>query len=479
MLEEPLFESPAFRTACADNGLGIVMVYSGHDRGDDDKQPDHPKRSYLDIFLNPNYPNGQEDPKSAGADLQSALDALADESGYREIRYAPLMPVGHSSAGSFVWHLYRWDASRIFAMMPYKTGPKDDGPQGIPIFDVNSEWFDYGDSSNNCSSNKGTIDGVLRARANGNDSLFGYYIDVGSGHCNVSEDSMKIVALWMKKAVAARIPAEAPADGPVQLNAVPTRSGWLLDSATFGQPQSRPVAYGSFHGDVKKAFWYLDEQLAAAVQQHMAAQYAKKPQRLGFVQNDGQTEVKAGTYSFGPQFLDDAGTFRLKAVFVDHVTNSDDYPPATKFEHGDTPILYQVNSGGLVQTGPNTFRVCPRAGPIAPQGNPWEPTIDAYNLGDNDYQPTVHPAQLVYVNIVNTDGQPQTLTFPKIPDQSSTRLGAMKLAATASSRLPVQYFMVSGPATINGDTLTFDQLPSRARFPIRRACLRFSVGASE
>jgi hypothetical protein len=231
MLEEPLFERPAFRAACAENGLGIVLIFSGHDRGDDDKNPGHPKRSYLDIFLNPNYPNGPEDPKSAGEDLQKALDALAAESGYPEIKYAPLMPVGHSSAGSFVWHLYKWDPSRIFAMMPFKTGAKDDGPEGIPIFDVNSEWFEYGNwDMHNVSMN--ALDGGARvtgARTHSPDSLYGYYVDIGCGHCDVSDDSIKVVSLWLKKAVAARIPVDASMDGPVQLSpSQPNRGGYSI-----------------------------------------------------------------------------------------------------------------------------------------------------------------------------------------------------------------------------------------------------------
>lgn len=44
--------------ACTENGLDIVMVFSGHDKAmDDDKNLSHPKRSALDIFLIPNYPN--------------------------------------------------------------------------------------------------------------------------------------------------------------------------------------------------------------------------------------------------------------------------------------------------------------------------------------------------------------------------------------------------------------------------------------
>ena len=476
MIEKSLFERPAFRAACAENDLGIVMIFSGHDKAmDDDQTPNHPKRSALDIFLNPNFPNGGEDPQGAGEDLQKVLSALADESGYNEIRYAPLLPVGHSSAGSFVWHLYRWDESRIFAVMPFKTGAKDDGPQGIPILYVNSEWFDYGKNANNCSSKPSDIAAVLRARGNGSNSLLGYYIDIGSGHCNASDDAIQIMSVFLKKAVAARIPKDAPKDAPVSLKPVKLESGWLLDPATLGQPEGKSVAYADWKGDPKKAFWYLDQEMAAVVQSHMVGELARQPQFIGFVK-DGVTNTSGGMFSFSPKFLDDAGTFKLEATFIDQLTNSNLHPPGTKFGHSDSPILYRVNSGGVVQVGANTFRICPHAGPIPPQGNPWEPTIVAYNLGDKNYRPTEHPAH-VNVSIINTAGQPQTIDFAKKPDQ---KIGAksVKLEAKASSGLPVQFFVVSGPATIDGDTLTFGKVPVRARFPIRVLVSAFQWGRS-
>ncbi len=476
MLEKPLFERPAFRTACADNGLGILMIFSGHDKGpDDDKNPNHPKRSALDIFLNPNYPNGEEDPKGAGEDLQKALGALADESGYAELRHVPLLPVGHSSAGSFVWHLYRWDPSRIFAMMPFKTGAKDDGPQGIPILDVNSEWFDYGGASNNCSTTPGAMGGVLRSRAGG--QLFGYYIDAGSGHCNASDDSINIIGLFLKKAVAARIPADAPLDGPVILKNIPAESGWLLDPATLGKPDVGPVAYADWKGDPNKAFWYLDRELAATVQNHMAAQFAKQPQQIGFIRPDGTISTSGGMYGFSPKFLSDGATFTVDAAFVEHLDKTDLFPPGTKLSHGNTPIYFRVNSGALIQTGSNSFRVCPHAGPLLPQGNPWEPTIVAYTAGDNRFQPTEHPAH-VNVSIFNTAGQPQTIDFPGIPDQA---LGttSLRLHATASSGLPVEYFVVSGPAESEGDTLKFAPIPVRSKFPVRVLVAAYQWGRSE
>jgi hypothetical protein len=485
MIEKSLFERPAFRAACAENDLGIVMIFSGHDKAmDDDKNPNHPKRSALDIFLNPNYPNGGEDPKGAGEDLQKVLNALADESGYEEIRYAPLLPVGHSSAGSFVWHLYQWDASRIFAMMPFKTGNKEDGPQNIPVFDVNSEWFEYGNWDMHNVSLSAPDGGahVPKFRANNNDSLDGYYVDIGDGHCDASDDAIAIMRVFLKAAVAARIPINTPKDAPVQLKPVSVESGWLLDAAMFGKPEGKAVAYADYKGDPKQAFWYLDKELAVAVQKHMVQQLAKKPQQIGLVQG-GVASPDARMFSFSPKFLDDAGTFQLQADFVDHIDHAkfNDgqpgyYPPGTKLGHSDTPIYFRVNSGALVQVGSNTFRICPHAGPIPPQGNPWEPTIVAYNLGDKNFRPAEHPAH-VNVGIINTAGGSQTLDFAKIPDQK-IGVKSVKLEAKASSGLPVQFFMVSGPARIEGDTLTFENIPARAKFPVRVLISAFQWGRS-
>jgi hypothetical protein len=278
--------------------------------------------------------------------------------------------------------------------------------------------------------------------------------------------------------VDARIPQSAPKAAPVQLKPVSVESGWLIDASNFGKPEGKAIAYADHKGDPKQAFWYPSKRLADAVQKHMVEQLAKKPQQIGFVEN-GAASTDARMFSFSPKFLDDAGTFQLQADFVDHIDHakfndrqSNYY--SEKLGHSDTPILFRVNSGAVVQTGSNTFRICPHAGPIPPQGNPWEPTIVAYNLGDKNYCPAEHPAH-VNVNIINTAGETQTLDFAKISEQT---IGAkpVPLKAKSSSGLPVQFFMVSGPATIAGNTLTFEKLPARAKFPIRVLVSAFQWG---
>jgi hypothetical protein len=465
MLEKPLFERPAFRQALASADLAAVLVFPGRDSGNP-----------LDIFLSPAGPGkGPEQAAEAGTVLQQALSDLADASGYPEIKYAPLIPFGHSSAGSFVWHIYRWDASRIAAMVPLKTGIKTDGPQGIPIFNVESEWFDYGKASNNVWSKPGDIAKQLAARANGDASLFGFYLDVGSGHCAVSDDSIAPLGMFLRKVIAARTPVNAPADRPVALKPIATESGWLVDIRTFGQPGTKAVAYADYKGDPKQAFWYLDRELAEAVQKHVALQLAKKPQHLNFLTKEGLTPTVGGTFNFSPVFIDDAGTFKLQAAFIDRMTETDLFSSETILGHAESPIRYRVNSGAITQVGPDTFRVLPHFGPVVPQGNPWEPTIIAYHVGDDTYRPAERPGH-ANVRITLTEGAEQEITFAAIPDQPAARLAPIQLQATSSSGLPVQYYMISGPARIEGNTLVFDRLPARAKYPIKVAVAAWQWG---
>ena len=283
----------------------------------------------------------------------------------------------------------------------------------------------------------------------------------------MSDDCIPIVAAFLKSAVAARIPADAPLDGPVNLKPVTAESGWLLDSKTFGQTQGKPVAYADFTGDRAKAFWYLDEPLAALVQNRMVEQRAKQPQQLNFFTDGNAPSTNGGMYSFSPKFLDDAGTFRLQATYLDTLSRSNLYPPGTTLTHGDESIKYRVNSGAVVQVGPDTFCIRPHAGPLLPQGNPWEPTINAYVEGDATYRPAARPAH-VNVSIVNTSGEPQTIDFPPIPDQTSGTDSAIPLTATASSKLPVQYIIESGPVQLDADgaSLRLVPAPPRAKYPI-------------
>ena len=445
MLEKPMFQDPEIRRACADSGLGIVWIA--------------PLTENNQEKLRNNF--GPE----AWPTLQQMLADLAKESGYSEITTAPLLPVAHSAATPFVWGMDNLGAAHIIAILPYKGWFTGHIAPGVPVLHVSSEYGEVG-GTNWGETYLNDRKEVLRLRGDGADRLIGEFTDIGAGHFEWNHEAAPIIALFIRKAVAARVPANAPLDRPVELKSVDPKSGWLLDPTKLGETNNQPVAYAKWPGDSTKAFWYFDEEMARAVNDRMAAGLAKKPQVIDFVENGKPASlVQGGMANLHPKFLADGVTFTVEATALDKSPIQKLYGGAA-VGHASGPIQFRVSTGALRQTGSNTFRVWLERGGVERQGSPWEPWIMAWQPGDQEYRRADRPGH-PWVFVVNKSGLPQAITFPKIQNQKA---GAktLKLKATSSSGLPVQFFVVSGPAEMNGDdTLTFLPVPPRSKFPAR------------
>jgi hypothetical protein len=130
----------------------------------------------------------------------------------------------------------------------------------------------------------------------------------------------------------------------------------------------------------------------------------------------------------------------------------------------------RIASGAIKQTGTDTFRVWLTRGGLQRQGNPWDPWIIATHPGDNEYRSTER-ALLVQIPVRHKGPAKkdtyQTIDFPAIPNQRADAT-ELKLPATASSGLPVQFFVVSGPADVSDDgVLRFSPIPPNTRFPVK------------
>ena len=452
MLEERFTADPLIRQTATDLGLGIVWVQPGSD---------HESPLTLDLR------NG-----NAVATIDTLLKDLAAESGYAEIANAPLIVEEHSAASPFVWGIQGQMPARLIAAIPLKGfnlwGP---GP-GIPNFVVTSEWAEHGEGWKKPWQREWLVN-TAKMRKDHDDALVGELTDLSSGHFDYTPQSSVPIAMFIRKAVKARLPDNAPTDGPVTLRPVDPKSGVLMDPLKLGTPEGVPIPYFRWVGDPKTALWYFDAELAKTVNDYMLEQLRKKPQMLDMVV-DGKPAVldKVGLVNFGPQWQADGVTFKVAATYLDHSPAPDLFGGGA-LGHASTPIKFRVGSGALAQVGPDTFRVAIHRGIVVNQGNPWEPWIIAYSDGDDEYRRTDRPFH-AYVNIMGKDGAPQTIDFPKIPDQSVRALAALPLQASASSGLPVQYFMISGPAVIDGNTLKFETPPPRTRLP-----MRVLVGASQ
>jgi hypothetical protein len=453
MQEEHLFQYDDFRKNLADLNMGIVWIFPGFAVA-----PTQPALSGA-------WPQGEQGQK----DLQKVLADLAKESGYAEVETAPLLPIAHSAASPFVWWMSNW-RDRVFAGIPLK-GYYTGGPaENVPYLHVSSEWAEVG-GPNWGESWQGDRQMVLNIRANqpaGRDvELVGDVPDIGAGHYNCNPDLVPILNMFIRKAVEARLPDDAPGSGPVTLRPITASMGVLADPMKLGTPDFAPAPYDQYQGNKRAADWFFDEELANAINDYVTPRLAKKPEMIDYIDENGQTAPldKGGVADIHPKVAPD-GTFRVQAVYLDKAPHATIYGGGP-LGHGNGPILFRVSSGGIKQVGPDTFRIWANRGQVDRQGQPWEPIIMAWTPGDTDYRSADRPIHPWISNHLTT-GTAQTIDFAKIPNQPAETQSII-LHARASSGLPVQFFVVSGPATLDNDnrTLLFTPVPPNANRPVR------------
>ncbi len=455
MLEQPAFADPIIRNACAKSGLGIVWISPG-------STANHDSGLSLGNQFGP--------PAKAGAVLQRTLNRLATVSGYGEIRFAPLLVFGHSAAAPFVYGIPEWNPARIIAIIPDKCGFPSPGQAplqpGIPVFHLEAEWSEWGVGWG--SLVKWDISDFIGARKKWPQSLTGEFLDAGTGHFDWCEKSAPLVAMFIRDAAKYRLPVHEPLNGPIKLKTIDPKTGWVIDITKYGTPDTRAMPYSAFHGNPAHASWFFNRKLAQAVNNYMVQTLRKKPQMLNFIVNGKPASLaKNGFASIGAHFNPDGVTFSVHARYLNHSPTRLLWNGGP-LGHASSPIQYwTIGSGALKQVGPHTFKVYLHRGGVRRQGPPWEPWIVAYSPGDAQYQSTDRPAH-IWVAITNHAGKPQTIHFPRL---ANVRSGAqsIRLHATSSLGLPVQFFVVSGPVKLAADnrTLQFTTIPPRAKFPMK------------
>jgi hypothetical protein len=143
----------------------------------------------------------------------------------------------------------------------------------------------------------------------------------------------------------------------------------------------------------------------------------------------------------------------------------------TRLGHAPGPIQFRVITGPAVQTGPGTFRVqFDRAGM---GGALW---LQEEHPGDNRYRRAVQPGQLT-IPAKLTEGKAQKIVFPQIGNRKRDA-PAVALAATSDSGLPVEYYVVAGPAEVEGSTLRLTGIPVKSKFPVKVTVVAYQWGRS-
>ena len=441
--------------------------------------------------------------------LDKMLRDLADVSGYQEIAFAPLVPIGHSAMASFGWDVAAWNPGRTLA-----------------VLSISGQWPYFGDVGTNVNWRPDwggkTIDGVPGLITKGEYEIGGdtngwYFnlkgdslkkhpqtvltqvVEPGAGHFDATDDKIALICLYLRKAAQYRLPADAPTDGPPTLTPIdPTKAGWLFDIWHLKSGPTAPAApVADYQGNKDEAFWAFDEEMAKAIEDFQSKFQGKANVLIGYKQKDGLTPPQPDHgmvhLKFEPQ--DDGVTFKLTGGFWDTVpptaggkgaewnswlgegnpVNQGD--PISHPKGADSQIVISRITGPVVQTAPDTFVIHPyRIGTrdVRKSNDIW---LAATFPGDGTYKRMVQQAELQFP-LTNHDGDSQTITFPDIPDQPAGA-GSIKLAATATSNAPVSYYIREGPAEVAQDgTLKLLPIPPRAKYPVKVTVVATQWGRS-
>lgn len=466
MQEEGVLEHPAFRAAMSELGFAAVWVAPTFDR---------------------NFRYDQ----NAGERFETMLKELAEKSGYPELATAPLVPVGHSAAASLPWYVAAWKPERVVAgisfsgQWPYVPDPQN-APQvaGVDIDSVPAlvtlgeyEWAD---------NRMG--DGLKTRAAHPSLPLSAMGVPA-DGHFYATDEKIEFLALYLKKAAACRLPKNAPASGPVQLNPVDvTKTGWLVDRYRKGQAPAAPAApVGHYKGDPAQAFWFFDAELAKAAEAFQQ-KHRGQPALLGYMQDGAVLPQTKGQHAqvlipFKPEA--DGVTFKLAGAFLDTVPEGRPEKWAGK-KAGDTlapppadiaPIAIKRITGPVRRISADTWELSFNRASFLNDRRGNEAWLAAIWPGNASWKQAVQQAVL-RIPGSNREGTPQKITF-NLP--ASLRYGTrtLKLTGTADSGLPLRYFVREGPAEIEGDTVRFLQLPPRTKFPVTVTIVAWQFGRGD
>jgi hypothetical protein len=502
MEEAPMFEHPSFRKTLTD--LGFAEIYITPPMGSMHFRFD----------------------KGAGESLEKLLKEFAQKSGYAELETAPLIPVGHSAAASFGWDMAAWKPERVLAVIstsgqwPYFFEPGGDTNIGkspdwagrtvdsVPGITTKGEYEVQG------SLKEGWYAGVGGETRKHTNMPFTQVLEPGGGHFEVSDQKVDLLSLYLRKAAQYRLPSESTPGQSPKLKAIdPTKEGWFYEGWVLDQPPSNPAApVTEFKGERSNAYWAFDGEMAKAIEEFQGKWRNRKPMLLAYRQKEGLTEPRPDHFmvhlKFEPQ--EDGVTFQLDPAFWEKVPGDHNTNPAInggKEGTGGWGVSLLEDKARKVTINPgdpiehpagkeSLLTITPICGPVKQiNSNTFSVRFDRLGFdnpkrsgsicfvltypGDEQFKRVVQQAELKFP-VSNNQGTPQTITFPAIPDQkASLTMAPIQLAATASSKMPVHYYVKEGPATVDDKgLLSFTTIPPKASYPIAVTVVAWQYGRS-
>jgi hypothetical protein len=467
MEEISILENPKFRKALADMNFAEVWV-----------------APFFDHLFRFN--------EGAGDTFNEFINRLAEESGYAELKFVPVAPLGHSAAASWPYYFAAWNPGRtLCALSVSGQWPYWRNPVFAP--DI---WDDRNIDFVPCLESMGEYEAAdtwsregLSERQQHPLMPLSMLANPGQGHFAATDAKVEYLALYLQKAIQYRVPKSWDGQSAPKLIPIdPTKTGWLADKWHRDQPPAAPAApVGEYKGDPKQAFWFFDGELARATEKYEAAARGLKPQLVGYMQ-DGKMVPQRNEHlqvdlNFEPAA--DGITFKLSGAFYDRVPGGSPRLPDWAQAPVGSPLGHSTNDfisidpvcGPVAKLNADTFAVhFQKETLLETNVRRYELVFAATHPGDAEFKPAVQQAHL-FIPARNLQGMEQHLTFPPIPDQKAGTK-SVQLRATSDAGVPVHYVVREGPAEVAGDGLHFTPIPPRTKFPVKVTVIAWQYGRS-
>lgn len=444
---------------------------------------------FAEVWCAPSFDHLFRFTQGAGEAFDGMMADLAEQSGYNELRYVPVVPLGHSAAASWPYYFAAWNPERTLAAIsvsgqwPYFRNPTfapdiwgDRTIDFVPCLETMGEYE---------SAASWSTEG-LKERQQHPLMPLSMLACPAEGHFASTDKKAAYLALYIRKAVEYRYPAKEVE--PFKLKPIdPSKTGWLVDKWRFNAlPTAQAAPVSAFKGNPSEAFWFFDLEMAVATEAYQKAYRHYKPQLVGYVQEGKMLSQKNSHVQVNPVFkpLDDGVTFLLSGAFYDTVSAGSPrlsswtgLPPGSSIGHAAAHSVVEIDKicGPFKKVEKNKFRVAFDRTYLA-KGNRLELVFQATHPGDGTYKPAVQQASMIIPQKI-TEGANQHIDFPKIPNQK-VGVKSLELNASTDSDLQVYYYILEGPAEIRGNRVLFTKIPPRSKFPIKVTLVAWQYGRS-
>lgn len=448
--EHGLVGHPAIRAACSANDLGIVWC--------------------TPRFIS--FKERDEAPKTV-AFLQQLLDGLAASSGYAEVATVPWLPMGESMHYRMLYQLLDHSPQRCIAGIFIKNAlafPRYQNRKTPVLVAVGTaqEWYQDKTDIRTHWNNLSFYETMLKERAAFPDWPLSILIEAGSGHFDCTEAMITHFAAYISAAVRARVPAEPGGS----LLPVAQSAGFVTGMPLPGRDSFEPIAYAKAKPAHRGMPWFFSEALARDAFDTAAINWKAATQLPAFVDAQGRAVPMTFRGITRPVPFEtgaDGITFEIKGCLLPAI------PPG--FVGAMEPLAAAPGiptvewiCGSIAPLGQGRFRIAlDRTWPKGPV------CVALRHKGTEDIRDVVQPG---YLNLEpNRSGAAQSISFAPIPDQSPDT-DSVPIVATSDSGLPVRFFVVAGPAVVEGNTLKLTPIPPRARFPVEITVTAWQWGRS-